>query len=223
MVADNNGNCYVMVANGETTVMKFNPAGEVVWSKLLKGQWAQGASIYGDSLLLCGNISLNAITDKNQSCAYSIMSCSSGDILQQQVVDLYEDKNEREKMTTIATDGKAIYIGGTHSDENPRCFLVKLSKEGSATGLKGEIEPKASFKIFPNPGGSKFTITCATNELSAVNVTVHNISGQVVYSKKVECNPDKSFTLDLGRQAPGSYSLEIVSGNQRTVKKIVIE
>ena len=151
------------------------------------------------------------------------MSVSSGEILHQQVVDLYEDKNEREQMKTIATDGKAIYIGGTHSDENPRCFLIKLSKDGNTSSLKDEKGSHTTFNIFPNPGGSKFTITCENNPSSTVNVTVRNISGQVVYKKEVSCNPDRTFTLDLGKQASGSYTIEILSGNNKAVKKIIVE
>ena len=222
MVADKAGNCYITAANPESTVTKINPAGEVVWSKLLNGQWAQGMSVYGDSLLLCGNISLNAITDKNQSCAFSIISATSGDILHQQDVDLYEDINERERMKTIATDGKAIYIGGTHSDENPRCFLIKLSREGNTTGI-GENKTSNNFSIYPNPGGSQFRISCGQSDVSTLNVTVRNISGQVVYKKQISCNDQKTFTLDLGKQAAGNYSVEIVSGKDKTVKKIVVE
>ncbi len=220
MIADKEGNCYITSANPESTVSKINPSGQVVWSKLLNGQWAQGMSIYGDSLLLCGNISLNAITDKNQSCAYSIMSASSGEILHQQVVDLYEDKNESEKMSAIATDGKAIYIGGRHSDENPRAFLLKLSKEGNTTGLKEETTN--TFSVFPNPSGSKFTIRSASS-ISNVQITMRNALGAVVYSTTISKENGKNVEVNPGELPAGTYIVEIVSGNKKTVKKVVVE
>jgi hypothetical protein len=223
MVADKQGNCYVMVANGESTIVKYNPEGEVVWSKLLTGQYVRGASMYGDSLLLCGNISLNAITDKNQSCAFSIMSASSGEIFHQQVVDLYEDINESERMTQIVSDGQNIYIGGAHGDQSPQCFLVKLSREGNTTGLKDEKGSRTSFNIFPNPGGGKFTISCGESKVNSMQVTVRNVEGKVVYSKKINCNADNSFTLDLGKQAAGNYTVEIGEGKDKVMKKIIVE
>ena len=77
--------------------------------------------------------------------------------------------------------------------------------------------------IFPNPGGSQFSISCGQSDVNTLNVTVRNISGQVVYKKQISCNDQKTFTLDLGKQAAGNYSVEIVSGKDKTVKKIVVE
>jgi hypothetical protein len=222
MVADNAGNCYIMVANGETTVIKYNSAGHVVWSKLLSGQYAQGASILGDSLFICGNISLNAITDKNQSCAFSVLSASSGDILHQQIVDLYEDPNEAEKMTQISSDSKAIYIGGSHGNQFPKCFIVKFSREGS-TGLKNEKELGPVFEIYPNPTSNKFTIACNDSGSEKLNIRVLNTLGQVVLSKEIKCDGKKTWDLDLGRQASGTYTVEIVSGSDKVTKQLVID
>jgi hypothetical protein len=223
LIADAQGNCFVSAANGESTISKFDHNGKIVWFTLVKGQHVKGMSIRGDSVFVCGHISLNSVPANWQKSCYSIISATSGKILSQQVVDVYEDPNEGEFFSVIASDGQNIYCGGTRGDQGPSSFLLKLSREGSATGIKDEKANGSDFTIFPNPGGSKFTISCANNELSAVNVTVRSISGQVVYSKKVECNSDKSFTLDLGKQAAGSYTIEIFSGSERMIKRVVIE
>ena len=104
-----------------------------------------------------------------------------------------------------------------------RLFLVKLSREGNTTGLKEQNIQKTGFSIFPNPGGSKFTITCENNTNSVVNVTVRNISGQVIYQKRINCNADKNFTLDLGKQLAGNYTVEIGSGLDKVIKKVIVE
>ena len=107
-----------------------------------------------------------------------------------------------------------------------RLFLVKLSREGNTTGLK-ETSTRTGFSIFPNPGPEsyrgKFTITCESNTSSAVNVTVRNISGQVIYQKRINCNADKNFTLDLGKQLAGNCTVEIGSGLDRIIKKVIVE
>ncbi len=222
ILADEDGNCYVLSANGESTIIKYDTEGKVIWSKLLTGQYAINGSLRGDSLLLCGNISLNAITDKNQSCAYSIMSVKTGEILSQQVVDLYEDINEKEMMTQIAGDGKNIYIGGTHGKMGGvTCFLIKLSKEG-ATGINEETKHK-TFNIFPNPSGSKFTISSEEQGVQSLKVTVRNSLGQVVQKETLSSTDKKNYELDLGKHAAGNYTIEIESGKDKVVKKVVVE
>jgi len=222
--ADRDGNCFVLTANDETTITKYGSDGKIVWAKKTPGQWSRGSSIYGDSLLVCGNVSPGAMIDNKQPCAFTIMSAATGAIIQQQVITVVEDNSVMENFTNIATDGKNVYVGGSHSSWGiGTCFLLKLSKERNTTGLKDEKAARTSFNIFPNPSGSKFTITCESNQSSTATVTVRNISGQVVYKKEITCNPDKSFTLDLGKQAAGNYNVEIESGNQKTMKKIIVQ
>jgi hypothetical protein len=219
IIADNMGNCYVLTANGDGTVIKYSMQGQVVWSRSTPGQWSQGSFLKGDSLFVCGNVFPG---DTKQSCAYSIISASTGKIISQQTITISENKNEFEHFSKIACDGKNIYIGGQKGNQYQKCFLLILSREGNTIGLK-EVTGSQLFNVFPNPSSSKFTITCENSQASTANITVRNISGQVVYKKEISCNADKSFTLDLGKQAAGNYTVEIVSGEEKTVKKIVVE
>jgi hypothetical protein len=221
ILADKEGNCYAAPVNVETTLIKYDMEGKVVWSTPVSGQFIQGMSKKGDSILVCGRLALGS--EKNQECAYSIISAKTGEVLEQQSFSIYQPATVREYFSQIASDGENIYIGGSYGWEYPKSFLLKLSREGNTTGLKDAEATKTSFNIFPNPGGSKFTISCGASQVNAMKVTVRNIAGQVVYSKKINCNADKSFTLDLGKQPAGNYSVEMGAGEQRVVKKIVVE
>jgi hypothetical protein len=222
MLADESGNCYTAEAQGESILNKRDSEGKLVWSIPVKEQFTQGMFRLGDSLFLCGASSLGSGTYGKQVCAFSIVSASTGKIVHQQTIRMKEDPNELELFSQIASDGRNVYIGGSTGTQGKNCFLLKLSENGP-TGLKDEKGRGSSFNVFPNPGGSKFTITCKNNQASTANITVRNISGQVVYKKEISCNADKSFTLDLGKQAAGNYTVEIVSGQEKAVKKIVVE
>ena len=104
-----------------------------------------------------------------------------------------------------------------------RLFLVKLSSEGNTTGIKNENGNRSGYNIFPNPGGSKFTIQCDEPGSGSLKITVRNSLGQIIQEKELSCEDKKSWELDLGRQQAGNYSVEIVAGGLRTVKKVLID
>jgi hypothetical protein len=222
MLADDQGNCYIAPVNVETTLIKYDTEGKVIWSTLVTGQFVKGMSKRGDSIFVCGNVSLNAKTSKKQACAFSIISAKTGNIIHQQTFTIIEDENEREYFSQIACDGENVYVGGSYGWQSTTCFLLKLSKEVNTTGIQ-ENKSGSSFSIYPNPSGSKFTIACEDANVTSLKVTVRNNLGQVVQKKEIECSGQKTWELDLGKQAGGNYTIEIVSGKERVVKRVVVE
>jgi hypothetical protein len=226
ILADKDGNCYVfvLVAQKSNIVNKYSPSGTLIWSKEVPNQTVNNGFVFGDSLFTCGIQTIESAAGGEQNPVYSILSTKDGKVIHQQMFDFYQgDEGYGECFTQVAYDGQALYLGGSSGSLGyVRSFLIKLSVNG-ATGLKKEKGSTSSFNVFPNPGGSKFTITCENSQASTTNITVRNISGQVVYKKEISCNADKSFTLDLGKQGAGNYTVEIVSGQEKAVKKIVVE
>ncbi len=222
--ADNAGYCYMLTSEtqGIGHVEKYDAEGNLVYDVKLPGQRGTDAFSLGDSLFICGQVSAAVRVDGQKMAAFCVLSAKTGIVYHQQTIDLDPDVSNLEDFTQIVSDGKNIYVGGYYGGQSKTNVLIKYSREGNTTGLKDDKVSRSSFNVFPNPGGSKFTITCENNQSSTANVTVRNISGQVVYKKEITCNADKSFTLDLGKQAAGNYNVEIVAGDQRTVKKIVI-
>lgn len=225
MYADEEGNCYMLTSEtgGSGHVQKYNLEGELVYDVKLPGQRGMNAFKSRDSLFVCGQVSGAVRVDGQKMAAFCILSAKTGEVYHQQTIDLDPDPSHLEDFTHIASDGSNIYVGGYFGGQGKTNVLIKYSRVGNTTGLKEDADSRSGYKIFPNPGGSKFTITCENNKSNTVNVTVRNISGQVVYQQKISCNPDKSFTLDLGKQPSGNYMVEIGAGADKTIKKIIVE
>jgi hypothetical protein len=220
MLADDEGNCYIAPVNVETTLIKYNTQGQVIWSTLVTGQFIEEMSKRGDSIFVCGRLSLGS--EENQKCAYSIISAKTGKILQQQSFAIYKPDTEIEYFSKIASDGDNVYVGGTHGKMGYySCFLIKLSKEGKITEIQDQ-ESSNSFSVFPNPSGSKFTISSSTS-ISTVHITMRNAAGQTVFYKTISRENGKNIEVNPGELPSGTYIIEIVSGNKKTVKKVVVE
>ncbi len=226
ILADRDGNCYVFSVQPQTSnvVTKLNPDGETVWTKVVSGQVVLNGFLYGDSLFVCGSECIDVAPNRHQNPTFSVLSVKAGAILHQQTLDFYEgDQGYGEGFSHLVYDGKALYLGGHSGSQYVENFLVKLSREGNTTSLPDDKTSRSSFSIFPNPGGSKFTISCAEAGSGTLKVTVRNTLGHVVKSEDISCMGEKSWELDLGKQAAGSYNVEILCGTQKIVKKIVIQ
>ncbi|MES2565294.1 MAG: T9SS type A sorting domain-containing protein [Bacteroidota bacterium] len=83
---------------------------------------------------------------------------------------------------------------------------------------------KLNVIIFPNPSTSIFNVHLSTPIKSKMNLTVTNNLGAVIYSEnKKDVEEEYSTTVDLSKQAQGIYFLEITSGDERTVMKIILQ
>jgi hypothetical protein len=225
IVADKDGNCYVFILVPQTSniVSKYDPSGNLLWSSKVFDQTVGNGYLQGDSLLVCGIETIEAANGNIQNPAFSILDTKNGSVIYQQKFDFYPPYESAEAFTEIAGDGNAIYIGGQTGGQTSKNFLVKLSKTG-ATGLN-EQKPasKTSLSIFPNPGSNNFTLNTGT-EVSSIHVTVRNVNGQVIYKKELTRSDNNNFVLDLGKQPAGTtYSVEVISGKEKVVKKIVVE
>jgi hypothetical protein len=226
ILSDNKGNCYAfcMVPHKSNIVKKFDSEGTLLWSKEVSGQTVAKGFLYGDSLFVCGIESIEAAAGNQQNPVFSILSAMDGKILHQQQFDFYQgDEGHNESFTQVVFNGDAVYLGARTGAENKKCFLVKLSEEGNSTGLKPGKTANSAFNIFPNPGGSRFTITCQELRNTILKVTVRNNLGQVVQKKELPCVGQNTWELDLSKQASGTYTVEIISEKEKIVKKVVVE
>lgn len=225
MYADKEGNCYMLTSEvgGIGHVQKYNAKGELVYDVKLPGQRGTNAFKSGDSLFVCGQVSGAVRVEGQKMAAFCIISVRTGEVYYQQTLNLDPEPIHQEDFTQIVSDGKNVYVGGYYGGQNKTSVLVKYSKEGNTTGFNDTEITKTSFNIFPNPGGRKFTISCGEAAVKTLQVTVRNIAGKVVYDNKLNCNAERDFTLDLGKQPAGNYTVEIGSGKGKTTKKIIVE
>ncbi len=70
--------------------------------------------------------------------------------------------------------------------------------------------------VFPNPNNGQFTVNLNTN----VTLSIYNSIGQTVSTEKLESG---NYIINLNHLSKGMYMIEAVSGNQRQLKKLIVE
>ena len=74
----------------------------------------------------------------------------------------------------------------------------------------------AKFKVYPNPATT--TVTIATADVDATNLSVTDLSGKVVMTKSLNGIEN---TIDISNLSTGAYFFEISSNNKKEVVKIL--
>ena len=77
-------------------------------------------------------------------------------------------------------------------------------------------QPIYNFAISPNPVTDVLTISSESN--SVLNISIYNLSGQLVYSEN-----SNNQNLDVSRLKVGLYFIEVTSQNGKSVKRFIKE
>lgn len=88
-------------------------------------------------------------------------------------------------------------------------------------GIENVRSAYPAFELFPNPATNEFTVSGlrfeADNEISIIDLT-----GRIV-EKKMISNDGSSFKIQTSGFSDGIYSIQLISGKQSLVRKIVIQ
>ena len=101
--------------------------------------------------------------------------------------------------------------------------LDDLYIQQKPTGVAEYMNPAFSLQAYPNPSNGAFKVSFTLAETSYVVLTVHDLSGRVVYTKswqsKASGEHEESVTLDNAR---GLYLLKLKTSQGQRVQKIVV-
>ncbi|WP_170826791.1 zinc-dependent metalloprotease [Flavobacterium caeni] len=81
----------------------------------------------------------------------------------------------------------------------------------------------ADFALYPNPNTGDFTIRFASSSNKPIAVGVHDMRGRVIYDQSFENNGVFVQDIRLNRAQSGIYLVSVQQGDQKTVKRIVVE
>lgn len=104
--------------------------------------------------------------------------------------------------------------GGTFSIDT----VVFAGSVSTTTGITNNATVESAV-VYPNPSADG-VFSLVTNATSATDVTVHNIIGEVVYSKKALASTKE--VINLSEQPNGSYFLTLKNNSGTVTKKIFI-
>lgn len=103
-------------------------------------------------------------------------------------------------------------------------YLDDLQLTGTSSASINESDLINSVNIYPNPTNGVLNIELNKNFGESVEVTVSNISGQLVYSNQFESVGDNEIkTIDISDLEKGAYTVQLITENAVLNRKLVVK
>lgn len=80
-----------------------------------------------------------------------------------------------------------------------------------------------SFSVYPNPNNGTFTVQSDKLTSDKVNMTVYDIRGRVIFQKDYNGNANFNENIQLNNAEAGVYLLSVSDGQNKEVKRIVVQ
>lgn len=134
------------------------------------------------------------------------------------VLDEDEDGQKESRIFSFSTDVMVFFI----SDEGKEELTDDLPTEIVEKDLKSlQIE---ELKLFPNPNNGHFNISFDSNQKNDFQISVSDVNGRTVYEKSLTNFKGKfNEDFDLSQHESGMYFFNIVSGDHKETKKILLK
>lgn len=81
----------------------------------------------------------------------------------------------------------------------------------------------ADFKIYPNPNKGNFNVQFNSESSNEIKIAIYDISGRQIFNKSYQNTGLFSENLQLNNVQSGVYLVNVIDGDKKEVKKIVIE
>lgn len=100
----------------------------------------------------------------------------------------------------------------------------KLNEISPNSKLKSDDLELDGFEFFPNPSEGLFNLSFDIEDVNDTEVNIYDLNGKIIYNKFLKnFKGEFSEAIDLESNESGSYILEIIQGDKRTNKKIVVK
>jgi hypothetical protein len=115
-----------------------------------------------------------------------------------------------------------VFIAGEYQYQNPPDFLSKVSFSNLPTTVNNH-QNSSSLTLAPNPASGIFQLNYSASRAGTVTLNILNAKGQLLSSEKIKTEGEIHRTLDLSTYAKGVYFIELVNGEAREVKRVVLQ
>jgi subtilisin-like proprotein convertase family protein len=80
-----------------------------------------------------------------------------------------------------------------------------------------------NFTLYPNPNSGNFTVQFDSKSNNKINIKIHDLSGRKIFDKQYENSGLFTQNLQLDNAQSGIYLVSISEGDNKIVKRIVVE
>ncbi len=101
-------------------------------------------------------------------------------------------------------------------------FVLAISFNAWAT-VPAELAPSLDIEVvvYPNPNNGTFFLNIGSQKAEVYQVKVVNLIGQSVWSETLTANAKRE--IDLSAAPKGVYFVQIEFGNEKVVKRVVLQ
>jgi hypothetical protein len=224
-------------------ICKYDSSGNILWAKSIGGPdvehtYSLSSDGYGNTSLVghfnsayvsVGSHSLTCIPSYYGDVHMFMASYDSdGSELWTKQSEALEEYSDHAYAVHTSASGN-IFVGGFYSNRilvdtvllsGSRMYIIKLaSPYTSLTNNSADLDVKS----YPNPFEGKLCLSYESLNLNEFSIKIFNIQGQMIYSENIPKFKGKyNKELDLSRHSKGIYNIEIVHGNEKVVKRVVL-
>ncbi len=113
-------------------------------------------------------------------------------------------------------------LNGYGCSPNGSIFMARYAAEFTGVAAKDALQ--SAFNVYPNPSTGVITLKCSSGGNKNCLLSVKNMLGQVLATYPIKDMPAQfSKDLDISSQAKGIYFVELRSGEEKKVEKIVLQ
>lgn len=84
-----------------------------------------------------------------------------------------------------------------------------------------ELDSAPSLSLFPNPNAGQFEIEVERLTGSGL-IQIFDLSGREVFEQAIEAGPSSRYDVDLSRQVPGIYFVQLTAGDSTDVRRVMV-
>ena len=100
---------------------------------------------------------------------------------------------------------------------------VIFSFNVGSTGIK-DADKTVGMNVFPNPTNTIFTISYLSEKATNITLTTTDSSGKIIYTDELKGFSGQYLkTIDLKGQPKGIYFIEMIFGEQKQSRRIVLQ
>lgn len=131
----------------------------------------------------------------------------------------YMDYTDDVGMNIFTNDQKARMLAVLNA--TPYNALT-TSNACQPNGTGNGIAPSLNVILYPNPSNGNISLQIPSMQKGPISFTVLNALGQVIYSESQNENHYEIYHLDLTGISKGVYFIEVKSGEEKIVERIII-